>query len=239
MSSTDAPHEGHAPDSPSDVRALPARPNLEFERKQAKKLLALLKKGDPEALARVHAKLKGSAETKPDGFKLADAQFAIAREYGFTSWPRLVEYFETLALHEISGQRRMYEHERRHESSLRWIMRGFKGQLPWVAAALGRFVPRFHGRSATDILASEITEDDARLVAARMNRFPSWQAYMATVRPEPDRWRNDSPLRRAARAVRDRDLWHTHGAPRRASRTTGREESCRAARFDFLQRHSL
>ena len=44
MSSTNAPHEGHAPDSPSDVRALPARPNLEFERKQAKKLLALLRR---------------------------------------------------------------------------------------------------------------------------------------------------------------------------------------------------
>ena len=43
MSSTNAPHDGHAPDSPSDVRALPARPNLEFERKQAKKLLAQIR----------------------------------------------------------------------------------------------------------------------------------------------------------------------------------------------------
>ena len=197
---------GPAPDSPSDVRALPARPNLEFERKQAKKLLALLKKGDPEALARVHAKLKGSAETKPDEFKLADAQFTIACEYGFTSWPRLVEYFETLALHEISGQRALYEHQRREESTLRWIMRGFAAQLPFVAAALGRFVPRFHGRQASEVFASEITQDDARLVAARFNRFPSWQVYMEAVRPEPDRWRDDPPIRQALRAVHNRDL---------------------------------
>ena len=62
MSSTNSPHEGHAPDSPSEVRALPARPNLEFEHKQAKKLLASLRRGDAEALARLHAKLKGRVE---------------------------------------------------------------------------------------------------------------------------------------------------------------------------------
>jgi hypothetical protein len=150
--------------------------------------------------------MKHSVETQPDAFQLSDAQFTIAREYGFTSWPRLVEYFETLVLHELSGQRALYEHQRRHESSLRWILRGFTEQWPWVAAALARFVPRFHGRSASEIFASGITEDDARLVAARNHRFPSWQAYMESVRPDPDRWRNDSPLRRAARAVRDRDL---------------------------------
>ena len=104
MSKLQPSHEGHAPDPPSDVRALPARPNLEFERKQAKKLLRQLRKGDPEARSRVRAKLTHSAETKPEEFQLADAQFTIAREYGFTSWPRLVEYFETLVRHEISGR---------------------------------------------------------------------------------------------------------------------------------------
>jgi hypothetical protein len=56
--STKKPHEGLPPDSPSDVRPLPARPNLEFERKQAKKLAAQLRRGSAEALARVRAKLK-------------------------------------------------------------------------------------------------------------------------------------------------------------------------------------
>ena len=41
--SSKQPHEGLPPDSASDVRALPARPNLEFERKQSKKLLALIR----------------------------------------------------------------------------------------------------------------------------------------------------------------------------------------------------
>jgi hypothetical protein len=187
------------------VRPLPARPNLEFERKQAKKLLALLHKGDPQALARVRAKLKQSADTAPDEIQLSDAQFTIAREYGFTSWPRLVEYFETLAIHELSGQRAPYAHERL-ENSPKWILRGHAGKLPWTAAALSRFVPRFYGRSAADTFASGITQEEAQLVAARMHRFPSWQAYLDSVRPDPDRWHDDSPRRQAFRAVKARDL---------------------------------
>jgi hypothetical protein len=205
MSSTQPPHEGPAPDSPSEVRALPARPNLEFERKQAKKLLAQLRRGVREALDRVHAKLKDSRDTKPDEFKLADAQFTIAREYGFASWPRLVEYFELLARHEVSGQRAREAGER-PDHFPRTFTRSFSARLPWIAAALTRFVPRFHGRSADEIFASEITEDEARLVAARMNRFPSWQAMIETVQPDRDRWRDDPPIRQAFRAVRNRDL---------------------------------
>jgi hypothetical protein len=62
-------------------RDLPARPNLEHLRKQAKELRASLQQQNPE-------------------FRLADAQHQIAREYGFESWPRLkvhVERAETLA----------------------------------------------------------------------------------------------------------------------------------------------
>ena len=51
-------------------RDLPPRPNLDHLKKQAKELLRALKRQDPDA-------------------QLADAQHAIAREYGFTSWPRL------------------------------------------------------------------------------------------------------------------------------------------------------
>ena len=202
--SSKKPHEGLPPDSPSDVRPLPARPNLEFERKQAKKLLAALHDGDAEALARVHAKHRASTGKSPDEFQLSDAQFTIAREYGFTSWPKLVEYFETLAKHEASGQRLMDESER-FENFPRFIVRGFNAKLPWVAAAFTRFVPRFYGRSATDVFAATPTEADIRLVAARMQRYPSWDVLTQTIRPRRDRWREDSPMRRAGRAIRNRD----------------------------------
>jgi hypothetical protein len=197
--------EGLPPDSPSDVRPLPARPNLEFERKQAKKLLALLRQGDPEAVVRVRARHRASTGKSPDEFQLSDAQFAIAREYGFTSWPRLVEYFETLARHEVSGQRAPFAHERL-DSTPKRIMHYHAAKLPVSVGALSRFVPRFYGRSAEEILASEITLEEAQLVTARMHKFPSWQAYAESVRPDPDRWHDNSPRRQAYQAVRDRDL---------------------------------
>jgi uncharacterized glyoxalase superfamily protein PhnB len=56
---------------------LPARPSLEQLRKQAKARLAALRAADPAA-------------------KLADAQYALAREYGFDSWPKLVHHVSAL-----------------------------------------------------------------------------------------------------------------------------------------------
>src|SRR5262245_33477474 len=59
-------------------RDLPARPNLDHLKKQAKELLPSLKQHDA-------------------GAHLTDAQHAIAREYGFSSWPRLKAHVESVA----------------------------------------------------------------------------------------------------------------------------------------------
>jgi glyoxalase superfamily protein len=58
-------------------RELPSRPNLEFLKKQAKVLLRDLQERQPDA-------------------RLADAQHAIAREYGFSSWPALHAHVEQI-----------------------------------------------------------------------------------------------------------------------------------------------
>ena len=58
-------------------RDLPARPNLDHLRKQAKALLRSMREHRAEA-------------------KLADAQHAVAREYGFTSWPKLKTHLAAL-----------------------------------------------------------------------------------------------------------------------------------------------
>jgi hypothetical protein len=60
---------------------LPARPDLEQLRHQAKDLLREATRGDAEALARIHA--------VSHRVILASAQLAIARDYGFESWPKL------------------------------------------------------------------------------------------------------------------------------------------------------
>ena len=82
-------------------KKLPARPNLEHLRSQAKTLLARMRDGD-DAAARVfskhlpHAKGLAPAQVRAAGFRLADAQSAVARKNGFAAWPGLARYVERL-----------------------------------------------------------------------------------------------------------------------------------------------
>ena len=59
-------------------RNLPPHPNLEYLKKQAKDLLRDMRQRDP-------------------ALKLADAQYMIARQYGFPSWPKLKAHVESLS----------------------------------------------------------------------------------------------------------------------------------------------
>lgn len=59
------------------ARELPARPNLEHLKNQAKDLLSELQQSNPNT-------------------QLADAQFALAREYGFASWPKLEAHVDAV-----------------------------------------------------------------------------------------------------------------------------------------------
>jgi ankyrin repeat protein len=72
---------------------LPGRPDLEFEKKQAKALLKDFRSGDASALARMRAHVPRLVESADAA--LADAQFVLARERGFDSWPKLKEYIES------------------------------------------------------------------------------------------------------------------------------------------------
>ena len=82
-------------------RPLPARADLEQQKKLAKELLSAYRRGDSEAQARVRAEL-------PDKTRivLADAQFVLAREYGFANWAALRERVEQLTLERLSPEER-------------------------------------------------------------------------------------------------------------------------------------
>ncbi|MEP6574460.1 MAG: ankyrin repeat domain-containing protein [Gemmatimonadota bacterium] len=75
-------------------RTLPERANLEFLSKQSKDLLLDVKAGD--AIARDRLRTWGPLDAT-DRPKLADCQHALAREYGFASWPKLRAHVEALA----------------------------------------------------------------------------------------------------------------------------------------------
>jgi hypothetical protein len=81
---------------------LPERANLEQLKKQAKTLLNAARSKDPEALKRFKAlPTFVRIDSPPAGemnLALHDAQFVIAREYGFKSWKELREHVEERAL---------------------------------------------------------------------------------------------------------------------------------------------
>jgi len=92
-------------------RSLPDRPDLEQQKKQAKELLQSFTAGDAEAQARVRAGLPD----KPR-ITLADAQFVLAREYGFVSWTALKEHIEARARDERTPEERMHDAFRRSDA---------------------------------------------------------------------------------------------------------------------------
>ncbi len=67
---------------------------FEALRKQAKRWLASLRSGDPEALARLEKTLPRHTATPG----LREVQQALAREHGFASWAQLKEHHQLLAL---------------------------------------------------------------------------------------------------------------------------------------------
>ncbi len=80
---------------------LPARPHLDHLRRQAKALLAALDDRDIEAISTIQNHLPAACgmtakQVLNAGFRLADAQYAIARKNGFGSWPQLARHVEVL-----------------------------------------------------------------------------------------------------------------------------------------------
>jgi hypothetical protein len=79
--------------NPQNALPLPPRPNIENYKKLAKGLLKASKSGE-----KVAGPLGEFARHKlADHPTLTKAQFAIARSYGFESWPKFVRHLEALA----------------------------------------------------------------------------------------------------------------------------------------------
>jgi hypothetical protein len=166
--------------SASPIR-LPDNPSLENLRKQAKGLLRDYRGGVPAAVDRIRA----LCPTR-EPVTLADAQFVLAREYGFESWPKLVHHVAAL-----------------QPSPLRQFAELAADLVAACAAddpdALGR-VNRLFGRSLDrDGLRTRVAErltpivgrptdfspDDVRLLVARQYGFESWAKLAECVAQPP------------------------------------------------------
>ena len=82
------------------TRVMRENPDIDQLRRQARELLEAYRAQSPDAVVEVDACHRTAA---PDTFALHDAQFVLARAYGFESWPKLkaaVEGVTTKRLHE-------------------------------------------------------------------------------------------------------------------------------------------
>src|SRR5204863_3738431 len=68
------------------TRAMRENPDLDQLKRQAKELLDAYRASSPDAVAEVTSYHRTAT---PDTFALHDAQFVLARSYGFESWPKL------------------------------------------------------------------------------------------------------------------------------------------------------
>src|ERR1700676_1057674 len=76
-------------------RILPANPNLDQYKKQAKDLVRDCRNGSPEAISRLRVHHPQHTESP---ISLPAAQLVIAREHGFDSWPKFAAHIETLLI---------------------------------------------------------------------------------------------------------------------------------------------
>jgi Clp amino terminal domain, pathogenicity island component len=192
----------------SSIRPLPARPSVEFDRKQAKALLKALRADDPEALGRAAQQMARSGKRATNAWTLTDAQRIVAREYGFTGWPRLLEYFATLDSHRNSPRRnrldRPFEHVEREALGL--VKRLAAGGDQYLARELTQYVPRYYRRSFDEIWATPLTIDEARLTVARRYRCASWDELLENIAAtqqweEQRRWQGTKAPETLARAA--------------------------------------
>lgn len=198
MSSTKAAPVG------GDVRPLPSRPSLELEHKRAKTLLRQLRAGDPDALARARARHRAIDASRPNTIALADAQLIAAREYGFTSWPRLVRYFETIE-HGLVPRREL-EDRAGLDAWVHTLVVEHRERRVSAARQLVTYAPRFYSMRVSDVFDAAVTVDDARTVVARERGYTNWETIVEeAAKPRREQWTED-PMALAWRAMQVFDL---------------------------------
>lgn len=170
---------------------LPARPSLEQLRKQAKELLKNCRAGDAAAAERFGAVIPRLADSPTSvGVTLADAQFVLAREYGFENWAALAHHITTLQMAE--GRLERYE---RMAADLVAAYRGDAEALERLNEQLPRTLrldqlqelvrQRVEGLSGTDSENADFTVSDAQSLLARLHGFDSWTKFTESFAHSP------------------------------------------------------
>ncbi|MEV4056556.1 ankyrin repeat domain-containing protein [Amycolatopsis sp. NPDC049688] len=143
---------------------LPAKPSLDQLRKRAKDL------------------------ARAEGVKLAEAQFRIARDHGFPSWPKLQAYVRRVIEHGETLQHPYHQDAAYYAERALGLLASAEDDTPGAKEPFARWNQPF-------------TRDGARAVVAREHGFASWKALRAHVRSLVD---SGEPFARAYRAIEAR-----------------------------------
>lgn len=170
------------PVPPRPTRLLPAVPNLEQQKKQARELLNSARAGDSGALARIaaaHPRLAGltAAELRAAPLSLHDTQLVLAREYGFPSWPKLKAHIESAraARQTLLLERNLDYYDDRANGLLAVLGDGAPSTLAQVRSWHPAFADATDDAIRSAAADGRFTIEDARLVYAREHGFASWE----------------------------------------------------------------
>lgn len=197
------------PEAPREVHhSLPAVERVEHHRKAAKDLLRAARAGQADAVARL-GEVIGPLSTE---LRLADAQRAIAREHGHSSWAAFRRAIERQAEEpERSVARIGPVTSERFEEGAATLRRELEGGDARSRRRFRAHVPRLAALSDT-ALSERATIADARLVIAREYGFPTWRGLVEGLREESEGWRrarqHPEPVAAALAAIRAGDAEH-------------------------------
>ncbi len=154
---------------------LPAHPDLEYYRKQAKHLQRSYEAGDAAARDRAAEVLGDRAAER---FLLSDAQFVLTQEHGFRTW---AEFRADIESQRPAGDRprsRLWgQGPGSYASWADHLLTELRNGDPEALARLRAAVPRY--AAAADAATAELR--DARLVIAREFGFATWRELVAAV----------------------------------------------------------
>jgi hypothetical protein len=180
------------------ARQVPPRPRVEQYKKQAKDLLKAYRSNEPDAMRRVREQLQVSS--RPDGrpITLADAQFTIAREHGFASWPKFVRHVA-----DMGGLSPAMV----WQSAEKAIVAGDAAKLELL---LRHYADVFRSEQPRSWWNNTLTADyhagDARAIIASTHHFNSWDEFVAHRAAVRDRKSQVARFESAVDMVIDGDI---------------------------------
>ena len=186
--------------------SLPARPSIENLGKQAKSLLKSIvarRSGGWGALRGAGTSQSAPSTEKP--VRLANAQFVIARELGFPSWPKLKAYVESIAGARSNRMRAFHADIDYYEGRADGLTSQHSSGLPAAALQIRKHHPLFAGMKDATIFSHAFTQQDARLVTAREHGFDTWAKFKNHIRELRDD-KSAEPFMLAYQAIEKHDL---------------------------------